>query len=449
MDKQYDLVVIGTGTASGAASRCREAGWKVAVVDSRPVGGTCALRGCRPKKMLVAGAEAVHAARDMVGRGVKAPGAELDWPALMRFKRSETDHLPQTFTEGYARAGIDVLRGRAHFVAPTALAVNGDRLEARHVLIAAGARPAPLGVPGEDLVATSDRFLELDTLPRQIVFVGGGYISFEFAHVAARAGAEVTILHRGPRPLEGFDADLVGLLVRRTEELGIRVALSTAVSGFERRGNGVAVLAQTGGRAQRFEADLAIHSAGRVPDLDDLDLETGGITREKRGVSVNQYLQSVSNPAVYAAGDAAASGAPPLTPKAGHDTDVVGQNLLEGNHRTPNYEAIAGAVFTVPALASVGLTEEAARARGLRFRARWEDTSSWFSSKRVGETASGYKTLVEEATGRILGAHLLGPHAPEIINIFAVAMRFGIRAEELKQVLFAYPTSASDVPFML
>src|SRR5215468_7424609 len=161
MERAYDLVVVGTGTASGAASRCRDAGWKVAVIDSRPVGGTCALRGCRPKKILVAAGEAVHMPRDMEGRGIRAGGLAIDWPALMRAKRAETDPLPASFTEGYAKAGIDVIKGRARFVGPTALAVNGDRVTGRHVLVAAGARPAPLGVPGEDLVETSDRFLEL------------------------------------------------------------------------------------------------------------------------------------------------------------------------------------------------------------------------------------------------------------------------------------------------
>ena len=172
------------------------------------------------------------------------------------------------------------------------------------------------------------------------------------------------------------------------------------------------------------------------------------MARERRGVTVNQYLQSVSNPAVYAAGDAAASG-PPLTPKAGQDSEVVAQNLLEGNRRTPDYRALASAVFTVPALAAVGHTEETARAQGLRFRSRWEDTSSWLSSRRLGETASGYKVLVDEESGRILGAHLLGPHAAEVINLFALAIRFDIPASELKKVLYAYPTSASDIPFMV
>jgi glutathione reductase (NADPH) len=449
MARAFDLVVIGTGTASAAASRCREAGWRVAVIDSRPVGGTCALRGCRPKKILVAAGEALQAVRNLAGRGVAHGAGALDWPALMAYKRSQVDGLPQVFMDGYARAGIEVVRGRARFVGPTTLAVDDQAVTGRHVLIATGARPAPLRIPGEELIVPSDSFLDLDALPARIVFVGGGYVSFEFAHLAVRAGAAVTILHQGARPLEAFDPDLVDLLVKRTRDLGVRVETSTAVSGVERVGAGLIVRGRTDGREQRFDADLVVHGAGRAPDLDDLDLPAAGISRGPRGaVSVNRYLQSVSNPAVYAAGDAAASG-PPLTPKAGHDADVVGRNLLEGNHHTPSYDGIASAVFTVPPLAAVGLTEEAARKQGLAFRAKWEDTASWFSAMHVGEQAAGFKTLVEHGTDRILGAHLLGPNAAEVINLFAVAIRSGLRATDLKQVLFAYPTSASDVPFML
>jgi glutathione reductase (NADPH) len=448
MDRAYDLVVVGTGIASGVASRCREAGWTVAVVDSRPYGGTCALRGCVPKKILVGAADAVHGARDMADLGVPAGGLTIEWPALMRFKRSLVDPTPARTEESWARLGVDQFHGRARFVGPTTLAVGDDRLAGRRVLIAAGATPAPLGFPGAGRLTTSEEFLNLDRLPARLVFVGGGYIAFEFAHVAARAGARVTIVHRGARPLEGFDADLVGLLVNRTRQLGIGVELEAEVTGVDADGGGLAVRARQRGAERRFEADLVVHSAGRVPELDDLDLATAGVEREKRGVRVNQFLQSVSNPAVYAGGDAAASG-PPLTPKASHDVEVLVTNLLEGNRRTPNYDGIASAVFTLPPLASVGLTEEAARARHLRFRTNWQDTSGWFNTRRVGETASGFKVLIDEDTGRILGAHLLGPHADEVINVFAVAVRLGIRATDLKEVIFAYPTSASDVRYML
>jgi glutathione reductase (NADPH) len=448
MDRHYDLVVVGTGVTSAVASRCRQAGWTVAVVDSRPFGGTCALRGCVPKKMLVSAAEAVHAARDMADRGVPAETLTIDWGPLIRFKRSLVDPTPQRTEQAWGKMGVEQFHGRARFVGPTTLAVGDDRLVGRRVLIAAGAMPVPLGFPGAERLATSEDFLNLDRLPPRIVFVGGGYIAFEFAHVAARAGVRATIVHRGARPLEGFDPDLVDLLVKRTREVGIRVEVDTEVRGVDADRDDLVVRAVRHGQDCRFEADLVVHSAGRVPEIDDLDLKAAGVERDKRGVTVNEFLQSVSNPAVYAGGDAAASG-PPLTPKADHDVDVLVTNLLEGNRRTPNYAGIASAVFSVPPLASAGLTEAGAQAAGLRFHTNWKDSSAWFNTRRVGETTSGFKVLIEEQTGRILGAHLLGPHADEIINVFAVAIRLGIPAADLKQTLFAYPTFGSDIRFML
>ncbi len=448
MERQFDLVVVGTGVTSAVVSRCREAGFTVAVVDSRPFGGTCALRGCVPKKILVSAAEAVHAARDLAETGVPARDLTIDWPALMRFKRSLVDPTTRRTEEAWAKAGVEQVHGRARFVGPTTLAIGDNRLTGRRVVLAAGSMPVPLRFPGADRLATSEDFLGLDRLPARIVFVGGGYIAFEFAHVAARAGVRATILHRGPRPLEAFDPDLVDMLVKRTRELGIAVELETEVRGVEATAGGVVVRGARRGEERRVEADLAVHCAGRVPELDDLDLEAAGVRREKRGVIVNEYLQSVSNPSVYAGGDAAASG-PPLTPKADHDAAVLATNLLEGNRRATNYDGIASAVFTLPPLASVGLTEAAAREAGRRFRTNREDTSGWFNQRRVGETAAGFKVLIEEGTDRIIGAHLLGPHVDEVINLFALAVRLRIPASEVKQALYAYPTHGSDIRFMV
>lgn len=451
MAKKFDLVVIGTGTgASTAASACRAAGWRVAIIDSRPFGGTCALRGCDPKKVLVGASEAIDWTRRMKGKGVNGDTVRIDWPELMRFKRSFTDPVPKGREEGFAKAGISAFHGRARFVGPTAVRVDDDVLEGRYVVVAAGAKPARLKIPGEDLLTTSDKFLELDTLPRRIVFVGGGYISFEFAHVAARVGAKVTILHRGPRPLVGFDSDLVDLLAQKTRELGIDLQLQTQVEGIEMVSGSLVAHASTAGQKRNFEADLVVHGGGRVPEIDDLDLSAAGVEwDELRGVKVNEYLQSVSNPAVYAAGDAAASGGLPLTPVAAHDGGVVASNLVKGNHAKPNYLGVATVVFTIPHLASVGFQENTAREQGLRFRTNHANTSGWYSSRRVGEKYSGYKVLVEEGTDRILGAHLLGPNSDDLINIFALAIRLGLHAADLKDAIYAYPTHASDIPYMV
>jgi glutathione reductase (NADPH) len=257
------------------------------------------------------------------------------------------------------------------------------------------------------------------------------------------------VLHRGTRPVQKFDPDLVAMLVETTKELGVELGLNTEVEAIERQADHLLVHARTSGQEQAFEADMVVHAAGRVPEIDDLGLEVAGVARTAAGISVNDYLQSVSNPAVYAAGDAVDSGGFPLTPVAGMQGAIVASNLLKGNHGTTNYAGIPSVVFTTPPLARVGLTEEVAHAEGLRFATNYGDTSDWYTSRRVGLRHTGFKTLVEEGTGRILGAHLLGHDAEEVINLFGLAIRTGIRASDLKHTVFAYPTSASDLSSML
>jgi glutathione reductase (NADPH) len=289
----------------------------------------------------------------------------------------------------------------------------------------------------------------LNELPRRIVFIGGGYIAFEFAHVAARAGSQVTVLHRGPRPLALFDPDLVDQLVARTRELGIDVHLGTEAIGIEKSSAQLIVRALASGETGTFQAEMVVHAAGRVPEINDLNLDVAGIEWDKRGVRVNEFLQSVSIPSVYAAGDAAASGGPPLAPVASYEGQIVATNLLNGNRETPNYRGIPSVVFTIPQLAAVGLSESEASEQNLKFRVKKEMTSTWYSSRRVAETYSGYKVLVEEGTDRILGAHILGSEAGEVINLFALAIRSGMHATDLKHMLFAYPTSGSNLARML
>ena len=450
MTRKFDLVVIGTGSAASAvASRCRSAGWQVAVIDSRPFGGTCALRGCDPKKVLIGAAEAVDWVRRMKGKGIRAEELRIDWQELMRFKRSFTEPVPKNREEGFAEAGIAAFHGRARFVGLSSIQVDDDVLEARYVVIAAGQKPADLKIPGTEHLTTSEQFLELDELPKRILFIGGGYIAFEFAHVATRAGAQVTIVHRGPRPLPLFDPDLVDEIVTSSRELGVDVQIGSEVIGVEKRSGQLVVQASASGQKRTFEADMVVHAAGRVPEIDDMNLDTAGVEWDKKGVRVNEFLQSVSNPAVYAAGDAAASGGPPLTPVASYEGIIVAANLLKGNSQKPNYLGIPSVVFTIPPLAAVGLSESEARKQSLKFKVNKEMTSGWYSSRRVGEKYSGYKVLAEEGTDRILGAHVLGNEAEEVINLFGVAMRSGIRGTDLRHMLFAYPTRGSDVPYML
>ncbi len=227
MPKTYDLVAIGTGTAAAiAASRCREAGWRVAVIDHLPFGGTCTLRGCDPKKVLVGVAESVDYAKRLQGKGVIAEQLAILWPALMAYKRTFTEPVPEMMERGFKEQGIDSYHGRARFTGRNSVCVGEEVFEARYILIASGAVPAHLGIEGEEHLITSTEFLELESLPHRIAFIGGGYIAAEFSHIAARAGAQVTVLQRGPRMLPAFDATLVDWLTEKTREIGIDVQLN-------------------------------------------------------------------------------------------------------------------------------------------------------------------------------------------------------------------------------
>jgi glutathione reductase (NADPH) len=358
----YDLIVIGTGTAAQVASgRIRAAGWSVAVIDYRPFGGTCALRGCDPKKVLVGASELVDLKHRMAGRGIVGK-AEINWPELMAFKRRFTDPVPKKWEGLFSTKGIDVYHGAARFVAPDEINVDGKKLKARHVLIASGARPAPLDIRGEEYLSTSDAFLELEELPERIVLVGGGFIAAEFAHIAAHAGANVTVVQRGNRMLRQFDPDLVSWLTERLRAIGVDIRTQTMVDGVERTTDGLRVLTKNSNGEAAIDADLVVHAGGRIPDVESLDLASGDIAAENGKLRLNDFLQSASNQAVYAAGDAAQVG-PPLTPVASHDGQLVAANLLNGNSQRPNYLGVPSVAFTIPPIASVGLSERAREER--------------------------------------------------------------------------------------
>ncbi len=468
MSTTYDLIVVGSGVAAfGVATRVRRAGWRVAIVDYRPVGGTCALRGCDPKKVLVGIAAALDRAGRLHGRGLTGD-MRLDWLALIRFERSFTDPVPEQREQSLARAGIDAFHGLARFAGRDSIvvqsgahsgAVRGEHgsvgghdevLRARRFVIASGAEPVKLHIPGEEYLTTSEQFMALEALPDRIVFVGGGYIASEFSGIAARAGARVTLLQRGERILPQFDPDLVAWLAQSFRSAGIEVRTGAAVEAIERNADGKSFRVRVSSPQGQMTvgADLVVHAAGRAPALTDLALSQGGIGAKEGRLELNEFLQSTSNPVVYAAGDSAHCG-PPLTPAADSDAQVVASNLLEGNHVKASYAGMPTVAFTIPPIASVGMSEAAARAEGHRFRSNCRRVPSWYTARRLNEPLYGFKTLVEEGTGRILGAHLVGPGADETINLFALAIRHGLAAEKLKEAHFAYPTAASDVTHML
>lgn len=447
--QDYDLIVIGAGTGgNGVARMAAAAGWKVASVDSMPYGGTCALRGCDPKKMLIAVTEGVDWAHNLKGKGLEAE-TSINWRDMIAFKKTFTDVMPSRIEAGLKKAGISTLHGDVHFTGPDTVDVNGTTLRAKHFHIATGARPMTLNIPGEDLLITSTDFLELPEKPARIVFVGGGFIAMEFAHVSKRAGAsEVTVLEMVQRPLANFDPDLVDMLAEASIEMGIDLQTEAKVLKIEKSGKEFAVTYETPLGMKTIACDLVVHGTGRVPNIDHLNLAAAGVESSRRGIKVSDYMRT-TNPNIFAAGDCADSG-PNLTPVSAYEGRVAGKNLLAGkDERAVNYPPIPSVVFTLPPVATVGLSEAAAREKGLNFDVKFEKTGGWYSSMRVGAVRTGYKVLVERETGVILGAHLIGPGAEEQINLFAMAMGAGLTANKIKGIIFAYPSYASDIGSMV
>lgn len=433
------------------ALACRRAGWTVAVVDHKPFGGTCALRGCDPKKAMWTVAEACDRARRLQSAGIDGvQQLSLNWVRMMAFKHQFTDPVPEKRERVFREAGIDAFHGHARFVGPNLIGVGEKRIEADHILLAAGAEAAPLHIPGAEHLISSDAYLEMDDLPESMLLVGGGYIGFEFAHTAVRVGARPVVVEAS-EPLALFDRDMVERLVAKSRRLGIEIHTKTKVVAVERvTDRQLLIHAETeNGDSRSFECEIAVLSAGRIPALAGLDLEAGNVDVEGTRLQLTPYLQSKSNPAVYAAGDVASLG-PALTPVASHDAEIVIANILgSGPPRIPDYTGVPSVAFTIPPITSVGLTEDQAHAEGLRFRVNHQDISDWQVSRHLQEDTAAYKVLIEDGSNRILGAHLIGPDAEHLINMFALAMRLGLSATDMDRFVSAFPTAASNIFHML
>ena len=338
---------------------------------------------------------------------------------------------------------------KAEFIGKNKLQLGNEQIEAGKILIATGAQPRPLGILGANYALTSTDFLNLDVLPDSILFIGGGYISFEFAHIAARAGAEVTIIHRGTHSLENFDPDIVKHLQSATEKLGVKIHLKTEALEIHKEENTLIVKGRQDEKEVHFQAEAVFNSSGRVPAIADLALDKAGVSHGNNGVEVNRHLQSVSNPHVYAAGDTANSSGLPLTPVAVMEGHVVATNIINGNKKSVDYGAIPSVVFTIPSIASVGLTEQTAKAKNIEVSVNYEEASSWFNAKRLNEDQYAFKTITDKNSGQLLGTHLIGPEAAETINLFAIAITAGLKSKDLKKMIYAYPTFGSDLSYML
>src|SRR5690606_2562007 len=279
--RRVDVLILGGGNAGlGVTVPTREAGMSVALVESRDLGGTCSNRGCTPKKVLVAAAHALHEIELAKAHHITVGRPTLDWAALIDREKAMVADVPKTIAGLMEKRGVDVVRGAARFIAPDTVAVDGETIEARHIVIATGSKPRALPIPGAEHMITSDDVLSERTLPRDVVFIGGGAIALEFSHVYVRAGARVTILEALPRLLGAMDADAVDRLHAATEALGIGVRTDVKVQRIEKAGDRLRVVFDQNGEARALEADRVVNGVGRVANVDRLDLDAGKVAHE-------------------------------------------------------------------------------------------------------------------------------------------------------------------------
>jgi len=453
MSKQYDALVIGSGTAGQtAAYELNRQGLTVGLVEhSRQPGGTCALSGCQAKKWFYEGVETVARSRHLSGIGITSP-ALASWVELRDAKNRFTKRVPDKTVNGLKKAGIDFIKGRARFTDRRSIAVLSQLLSARFIVVATGAVPMRLPIDGAQLMVNSTEFMELDRLPRRIVFIGGGFISFEFAHFSVRLGptdTRCTILEAGSRTLGPFDQEMVDLLGEASASEGIDIHCDVDIAGIE-KADGEFIVTTKDGR--RFESDLVVHGAGRSANIDDLNLAKAGVENTQRGIIVSEKMVT-TNAHVYAVGDCAAT--IQLARVADAEAQVAAAGIVnrhkgDQNEAGMDYTAVPSVLFTYPHYGMVGATEEALKEKGVAYRKSFDKNLTWPTYRRVGMTSAAYKLLAGEG-GQLLGAHVLSDNATGLINTLTLAMVNRIPVDTLyrQSVMTPYPSRESDIIYML
>lgn len=445
----FDVLILGGGNAGiGAAVPARAAGLSVGIVEGRDMGGTCPNRGCTPKKVLVAAAHALHEIEQAKVHHIAVNEPRLDWAALIDREKDLIRDVPANLTRAMEKRGIEIIRGDAVFTGPNSIQVSDRTFEAGTIVIATGSKSRPLPIPGAEHMIISDDVLSDRTRPDSIVFVGGGVIALEFSHVYARAGTKVTILEVLPRLLPAVDADAVTELHAESERLGIRIETGVKVDRVEKVARGVRVAFSRDGKEQTVDAERVVNGAGRIANVDTLDLAAANIKHDAGRIALDPHLRSVSNPSVYVCGDAVPT-SPQLSALATYEGQIVGRNIVDGPRHSPDYAGLPTAVFTVPALASVGLTEQAARDQGRKIEVCTSDMLSWFSARTYAETVAWSKIIIDEASDSILGAHFVGHSGEELVNIFGLAIAHKLTATQIRDKIYAYPTFSSDIKNLL
>jgi glutathione reductase (NADPH) len=428
-----DLFVIGGGSGGVRAARvAAEHGARVAIAEAYRWGGTCVIRGCVPKKLLVYASEVTRTLADARGHGWTIPTATHDWASLIAAKDKEIGRLEKAYAERLRKAGAEIITGRATLIDRHTIGVDGRTITAAHILIATGGTPKR---PSHGTWITSDDAFHLAHVPKRVAILGGGYIGVEFAHIFAGFGSQVTLIHKDTHVLRGFDPDVreqvtTGLRAAGIEVLACESLVTTATGTLEING-------------RELEVDVAMAAIGRAPNTQGLNLDHVGVKLAANGSIVVDEMSRTSVPHIYAVGDV--SGRVALTPVAIREGHAVADTLF-GKRPTPiKHHLIPTAVFSQPPCAAIGLTEPAAREAGHElaiFRARFRPMRYALSGR---DEQVLIKVIVDKPTDRVLGVHLVGPDTPEIVQAIAVAVTMGAKKADLDRTFALHPTTAEEL----
>ena len=437
----YDLFTIGAGSGGVRASRMAASyGARVAVAEERYLGGTCVNVGCIPKKLLVYGAHFAEDFEDAVGFGWTVGARSFDWATLIRNKDTEIARLNGVYRRILETNKVTLFEARARVVDPHTVEVAGKRITARYILIATGGWPVVPDVPGKEHAITSNEAFHLPTMPARVVIVGGGYIACEFAGIFNGFGAEVVQLYRGPMFLRGFDDDVRDHLAQEMRTKDIDLRFKSDIAKIEKTGAGLMVTLADG---HTIATDAVMYATGRKPNTRNVGLEAAGVRLDADGaVVIDPYFQS-SVPSIYALGDV--TNRIQLTPVAIGEAMVLARNLFNGAHDTMDYKDVPSVVFSMPSIGQVGLTEADAR------KTYGEEVEIYRSGfKALKHTLSGrtertmMKLVVDRKSGRVLGCHMVGPEAGEIIQGLAVALKCGATKAQFDATVGIHPTAAEE-----
>jgi len=436
----YDLFVIGAGSGGVRAARmAASTGARVCIGEGRRIGGTCVLRGCVPKKLLVYAAHFRDDFEDAVAYGWRSRLPTHDWSKLIVNKNEETDRLNGIYIGLLKNAGVDIQEGHCRMIDAHTVRIGEHAVTAERILIASGARPFIPAIPGAETGITSDEALDLMSQPRRIVIVGGGYIAVEFAGIFANLGSEVTMLVRGEELLRGFDDDLRVELSRALKGMGVEIHTRTAPTKIVKDDVGSVVTTDHG---LEISTDLVMFATGRVPNVDGMGLEDVGVKLGANGAIVVDEYSKTSVDNVYAVGDVTDRMA--LTPVAIHEAMCFVDTVYRGKPRTPDYEYVPTAVFSMPPIGTVGLSEADAIAKYGEvdvYTSRFRPMKHTLTRR---EHFSFMKLLVDPKSDRVVGCHMIGDDAAEIAQGLGIAMKAGATKADFDATIGIHPTAAEE-----